>query len=231
MKQSLRLLLFCAVITGWFPASTMAQNHAGSDTVKWVAEPVFIQVTPFIPLQQWGGQVTIGQVLSGTEKHIIRQSGRKKVIFKDRIISVGPGFYYQQDLHTNLFLTIDYAFVRRHPSGFYRKFAPLAGISRTFLNATTYTVDDNGTTGIPVVSRDKMAGDWRVMAGFMWGIGKRFGGPKPHALRDVYLTLNVPFYYPNFRSVVLKPFVQVGASFTLNHLRRSFPETVKINHR
>ncbi len=105
------------------------------------------------------------------------------------------------------------------------------GISRTFLNATTYTVDDNTTTGIPVVSQDKTAGDWRLVTGFTWGIGKRFDTHKPRLLRDVHLLLNVPVYYPNFRSVVLKPSVLLGASFNLNHLRRSFPKTVNINHR
>ncbi len=92
MERSLRLLLLYIVITGWFPARTMAQHHAESDTVVRVAEPVFIQVTSFVPLQQWGGQVTIGRIVSETEKHIIRHSGREKVISKDRIVSVGPGF-------------------------------------------------------------------------------------------------------------------------------------------
>ncbi len=200
----------------------MAQNPIKPDTVVRVAEPVFIQVTAFVPLQQWGGQVTIGQVLSGTEKHIIKKSGREKVIFKDRILSVGPGFYYQQYLHTNVFLTVDYAFVRRHRRGFYRTFAPMLGVSRTFLNSTTYTVDDNGTVG-----QDKTAGDWRLLTGFMWGIGKRFDTHRPGLIRDVHLLLNLPVLYPNFRSVVIKPSFLLGVSVNLNHLRQSLNKTVK----
>ena len=147
------------------------------------------------------------------------------MIFKDRILSINPGFYYQKYLHTNLFLTVDYAFVRRHRRGFYRTFAPLVGVSRTFLTATTYTVDDTG-----VVGEDKTAGDWRVMAGFTWGIGKRFDALRPGVLRDIHLAVNVPFFYPNFRSVALKPSLQIGAAFNLSRLRRSGSKNHK-NHR
>ena len=200
----------------------LGQSGPVADTVLHRKAPLFVQPAFLLSPLSAGAQLGLGRLLSETEKHVFKRSGREKVIFKDRILSLTPGFYYQKYLHTNLFLTVDYAFVRRHRSGFYRKFAPFAGISRTFLNATTYTVDDNG-----LVKQDKTPGDWRAMAGFTWGIGKRFTSPKAGALRDIYLTLNVPFFYPNFRSVAVKPSLQVGAAFTLNRFQHPFTKTTK----
>ena len=200
----------------------MARAQSVPDSVIRLVEPYIVRIGPLVPLQLWGGQVMLGTIMSQTEKHIVRKSGREKVVFKDRILSVGPGFYTQKYLHTNVFLTADYAFVRRSCSGFYRQFSPLVGVSRTFLNDVTYTVDASGTVG-----RDKTAGDWRVMAGFATGIGKQFDSHKPTLLRDVFLTLNVPLFYPNFRSAVLKPSLQLGASFTLNGLHHTLDKTVK----
>ena len=216
-----QLILF-VVTVGWFSTQTIAQSAPTADTVIHALSPVFIQTTLLGSSIHIGGQVGLGMLLSETEAHRIRKSGREKIIFRERAVSLTPGFYYQKYLHTNLFLTADYAFVRRHKSGFYRKFAPFVGISRTFLNATTYTVDDNGT-----VHQDKTAGDWRAMAGFTWGIGKRFNSPKSGALRDLFLTLNVPFFYPNFRSVALKPSLQIGVAFNLNHVRHPILKTIK----
>lgn len=201
---------------------TTALTQAKPDSVHRIAEPFFVQTSLLAAPQVVGGQVRLGLLLYEVEKRVIKKSGREKVIFKDRILSAGPGFYYQQYLHTNVFLTVDYAFVRRHRSGFYRTFAPLLGVSRTVLNSTTYTVDDNGTVG-----QDKTAGDWRLMTGFTWGIGKRFDTHKPRLLRDVHLLLNVPVFYPNFRSFVLKPSFLLGVSFNLNQLRYSFAKTSK----
>lgn len=221
-KKMGRYVTLYALLAGWFSVSTTARPRPGSDTLTRATAPVFVQTAFLIPLQEVGAQVALSALVSQTEKRIVRQSGWEKVIVKDRILSVMPGFYYQRYLHTNLFLTVDYAFVRRHRSGFYRTFAPFVGVSRTFLNAATYTVDDAGT-----VTRAKRAGDWRAMAGFRWGIGKRFDTKKPRVLRDIFLTANVPFFYPNFRSVALKPTLQLGAAFNLNRFRRSYTRTTK----
>ena len=215
-------VVFLTIITGWFSTGLLAQIVPEADSLTRPAAPIFVQTSLLVSPQSLGARIGIGQVLSETEIHIFKKSGRQKVIFKDRILSINPGFYYQKYLHTNLFLTVDYAFVRRHRRGFYRTFAPLVGVSRTFLTATTYTVDDTG-----VVGQDKTAGDWRVMAGFTWGIGKRFNTVKPGVLRDIHLAVNVPFFYPNFRSVALKPSLQIGAAFNLSRLRRSVLKNTK----
>ncbi len=214
--------LLLTVMTGCFSTLLLAQTVPKVDSLTRPTAPIFVQTTFLIPIQEVGFQVSIGTLVAQQEKHLIRKSGREKVIFKDRIVSVTPGFYYQKYLHTNLFLTVDYAFVRRHRSGVYSKFAPFVGLSRTFLNAIAYTVDANG-----VVTEEKTAGDWRALAGFSTGIGRRFDTKKPGLLRDIYLTLNIPFFYPNFRSVAIKPSVQIGAAFNLNQVTRSFSKTVK----
>jgi hypothetical protein len=220
-----RSLTYSILVAGWLFAAgfgpVLAQNKP--DTTIRSASPVIIETGFAGSPQQWGGQVGIGRWLSETERHRLKRSGRDKVIFKDRIVSGNVGFYYQQYLHTNVFLTADYAIIRRHRSGFYRQFTPYAGISRTFLNSATYIVDNNGS-----VTLDKTAGDWRVLVGFTWGIGKRFNLPNKPWLRDVSLSVNVPFFYPNFQSVVLKPSVQVGVGFNLTSRRYTFSKLVKI---
>ena len=221
-----RYATLCTLLTGCFFAHVMAQTQPITDTLSHPMAPVFLQTSLLFSLQEVGAQVGLGALVSTTERHVFKKSGREKVIFKDRILSVTPGFYYQKYLHTNLFLTVDYAFIRRHSSGFYGKVAPFLGVSRTFLNAATYTVDDKG-----IVNQDKTAGDWRATAGFTLGIGKRFDTRKASTLRDIYLTLNVPFYYPNFRSVALKPSLQLGVSFNLNRFRHSFSRTIQTIHR
>ncbi len=214
--------MIALLLMGGFLGRVWGQTLPKTDSGPRPVAPVFLQTAFLFSPQELGVQVGLGALVAETEKHIVRKSGRERVIFKDRILSIMPGFYYQKYLHTNVFLTVDYAFVRRNRSGFYGKLAPLLGVSRTFLNSTTYIVDNNGT-----VAQDKTAGDWRLLAGFTAGIGKRFDARRPGLLRDVFLTVNVPFLYPNFRSVALKPSLQIGVALNLNQFRHSFTKTIK----
>ena len=169
----------------------------------------------------FGYQNAIGYENKFITKHKIKFNSTEKLILKHRNRLVSLGFYIQPQLHTNILLSYHFQNIRDYKRGWYREFSPQLGISRTFLNQATYVVNSNGE-----VSQKHFAGDWRLMGGFNWGLGKQLKIKSDPKAMNVYLRLNTMIFYPNFRFVSIKPSLVIGGSFYL----KSHPHRLTATH-
>lgn len=172
-----------------------------------------------------GWQMGVAKQVWHITKYKNKPSGKVKVVSKDRLLWGSIGFYRHKDLHTNVFMTVDYSYVKNYRRNFYREFIPTIGISRTFLNSTTYFVDDMGNV------KQKKAGDWRIAAGFSSGIGKNFDSKKAKFVRDIYLRINTQIFYPNFRFIAVQSSFLLGLTFNIDNVKVPFKNRVIINKR
>jgi len=208
--------VLCLILSLVFYFYVSAQDLPVSHFTIEGNSPLILRNSVLMGPQQIGWQTGVGKLVSQNIKQINRRSGKKKMFFKDRIVWSTLGYYYHKDLHSNLYLTIDYSFLKKYKRGYYRDFTTIAGISRTFINSTVYTVDDNGK-----VDQKKMAGDWRLATGLSYGYGKNFDKNQFHSLKNIYLKVNCMILYPNFRFIALKPSVMIGLDFNL--LSKKYP--------
>jgi hypothetical protein len=219
MKKILYLL--CLLFT-FFGQMGQAQNATPKDSIYTVQTPLIVNTSALFSTQSIGFQAGIEKYLLQKDIQKLRKSGRIKTIEKDRFLALDLGYYYQNGLHHNWFLTAAYAMKRTKSSGFFTEFKPMLGVSRTFLTEETYTVDANGG-----VSLDKLAGNWYVTSGFSYGIGKTFKADKNLFFKDIYLKTFLQVFYPNFGFIALKPSLQIGTSFQLNHYQKSIKKVIK----
>ena len=199
-----------------------AQNTASKDSVYAVKTPIIVNVSTLFSTQSIGFQVGMEKYLVQKEIQKLRKSGRIKIIEKDRFLALDLGYYYQNGLHHNWFLTAGYVLKRTNSRGFFTEFKPMLGVSRTFLTEETYVVDANGG-----VSLDKLAGNWYVTSGFSYGIGKTFKSDKNFFLKDIYAKTFLQVLYPNFGFIAFKPSLQIGTSFRLNNYQKSIKKVIK----
>lgn len=217
MKVVITLFFFLV-----FQQVGQAQNAASKDSIYSVQAPLIVNISTLFSTQSVGFQLGIEKYLVQKEIQKLRKSGRIKTIEKDRFLALDLGYYYQNGLHHNWFLTAAYAMKRTKSSGFFTEFKPMLGVSRTFLTEETYAVDANGG-----ISLNKLAGDWYVTSGFSYGIGKTFKADKNFFLKNIYLKTLWQVFYPNFGFIVLKPSLQIGTSFQLNRYQKSIKKVIK----
>lgn len=182
--------------------------------------PLMIKNILIINSNKIGWQMGVAKQVWHITKYKYKPSGAVKVVSKDRLLWGSIGFYRHKDLHTNVFMTVDYSYVKNYKRNFYREFIPTIGISRTFLNSTTYTVDDMGNIN------QKKAGDWRIATGFSTGIGKNFDSKKAKFVRDIYLRINTQILYPNFRFIAVQSSFLLGLTFNIDNVKLPFKNRV-----
>jgi hypothetical protein len=153
------------------------------------------------------------------QKEIHKRS--QKVIRKERWFSTNLGFYTQPELHNSLFLTGSYSLKRINSHGFYGQFRPFLGMSKTFLNEESYSVDVNNN-----VVLNKLTGDFYLIGGLGLGIGKVFSPEKSPFIRDIQAGFLLQAYYPNFRFIALRPAFQVGFSADLPSKMTNFKQNI-----
>ena len=134
----------------------------------------------------------------------LRRSGKKKYFVKDRFITVNLGWYHHPEFHDNVYLTGGWTMRRTNAKGFFTEFSPEAGLSRTFLGATTYTVDNYGNVNV-----EKLAGYFYAMVSVGGGIGYDFETTKKIPVK-VFSKFNLLMMFPYNSTIYFRPAVEVG---------------------
>jgi hypothetical protein len=208
------VLFFLELIPHGFAQSNV-ENIPTKDTSFTQTTPILLNMSALITTRVKGFRVGFEQLLSQKEVQKLRQSGKVKTLKIDRLLALDLGYYYQSGLHHNWFLTAAYKLKRTGTHGFYTEFSPLIGLSRTFLTEETYTVDANGVATVKT-----LAGNWYVASGFNLGLGQNFSEQKNFILKDLHASLFFQILYPNFGSIAIKPFMQIGTSVRLEKIQR-----------
>jgi hypothetical protein len=190
---------------------------AQKDSSFTAKRPVIFNFSPLFSTKHFGTQIGVSQLLTLREIHKHSQ----KIVRKERWLYLDLGFYSQPELHNSLFLTASYSLKRINPHGFYRQFRPFLGIAETFLNEESYSVDANNN-----VTLNKIAGNFYLTGGFGLDFGKVFSPKKSAFIRDVHAGILVQTYYPNFRSIALRPAFQIGFSANIPTFLRNYKHKI-----
>ncbi len=174
--------------------------------------PLVVHITPIFTKRSVGSQIGV-QILR-QQKDLYRKK-HTKLIQRERWLDLNGTFYYHQHLHNAFSLTGGYAFRRRNPSGFYRQLRPFLGISKTFLNEETYSVNAQG-----VVKLSRLAGDFYATTGLNLELGKTF--KSPNILDNIHAGVVLQVYYPNFRFIALQSFFSIGTAIKIDKIRKKF---------
>lgn len=145
-------------------------------------------------------------------------------IEKVQSISVNIGFYYHKNFHFNNFFTVGYLWRRTNRHGWFADVEPQIGFSRTFIDGTTYIVNEANE-----VNNKSLAGDWFALTKLSFSIGKtlnntkHFKWPMQIYARPSFLLL---FPYNNF--FYLRPSIEVGTIFIIkNKNTKTFTKTIQ----
>ncbi len=79
------------------------------------------------------------------ELHKFSKKGKEKIIFKERSWAMNAAYYKHKGFHANCMLFPEYIYRRIKPSGRFMLFGQAIGISRTFVDATTYSMNTDGS--------------------------------------------------------------------------------------
>jgi hypothetical protein len=149
-------------------------------------------------------------------KHIEKTKKNGKVIQKDRFLSLNLGFYKHQTFHSNVYLLAERIRRRTAPSGFFMETAPGIGVSRTFLDGTTYNVSDAGE-----VTKKTAAGYTYAMLSLAGSIGYDFSKKSENRPFAMYLKPSVFVMLPYNSFVYARPTLELGIIYKpsnfLNH--------------
>jgi hypothetical protein len=147
------------------------------------------------------------------QSYKIRQLNKKKswgtkTIFKERYWTLNLGYYHHTTFHDNLYLLAEWQLRRQKSNGLFFEFAPGLGYSRTFLNGTTYQVDDDGG-----VSKVSAAGYNYVMLSIAGGIGYDFSKKTDLDIK-AFLKPSILVMAPYNSFLYVRPTVELGIIFS-----------------
>jgi hypothetical protein len=134
--------------------------------------------------------------------------------YKQHAVQYSFGFYYHGGFHTNFFATSEYVFRRISKKGFIREFKPGLSLSRTFIGATTYQVDNSGN-----VDKVSGAGDFYFMPSLNFGLGKDLGINKPSVPLAITANFNLTGILPYNGLVLPTPMFEIGFRYKLNGVK------------
>lgn len=137
-----------------------------------------------------------------------KKSEKKKDFVKDYFITANLSFYHQPNFQDNVYLTGGWTMRKTRTSGFFTEFSPEIGLSRTFLGATTYRVDNNGN-----VSIEKFAGYYYALMSVGEGVGYDFSITKSKPLK-VFFKLNMLCMFPYNSTIYMRPAAEIGLIYT-----------------
>ncbi|MBS4013150.1 MAG: hypothetical protein KGZ97_05240 [Bacteroidetes bacterium] len=140
----------------------------------------------------------------------IEKYKRDKTIihYKERYIVISLGSYYQQGFHTNLMLQAEWTFRKQRSRGMYFDYSPVIGLSRTFIDGTTYSVDDSGN-----VSVVKYAGDYYGILGASISLGYNFGMRSNRPIK-MFLKPSLLVLFPYSNMIYPRPTIELGLSYS-----------------
>jgi len=153
----------------------------------------------------------VGYEVPLTTKNIekIKRSGKKKIFTREKLLSVNAAFYHHKNYHDNLYVTAGISFRRTKPSGFFFEFSPELGVSRTFIDGTTYTFDDTD-----VLKIHKTNGYFYPLLSVGGGFGYDFSVKKELPVA-AFTKLNILTSYPYNSGFYLRPTFELGISYKL----------------
>lgn len=137
-----------------------------------------------------------------------KKSYREKKIQKDRFLTSNIGWYHHPTFHDNVFITAGWSARRIQQKGFFTQFSPEIGYSRTFLGATSYSVNENGQVRI-----NKLAGYNHLLLSVGLGMGYDFEKMRDKPIA-IYYRVNVMFMYPYNSTFYLRPALELGLIYT-----------------
>jgi len=130
--------------------------------------------------------------------------GKTKSILKERFVSVNSGWYHHPGFHDNLYFTTEWTMRRTNKAGFFTEFNSGPGYSRTFLGATTYSVDNNGKVSIIRSAGYNYA---LIIAG--GGLGFNFSEKRKIPLALFY-KFDILTMFPYNSTVYFRPAMELG---------------------
>jgi hypothetical protein len=178
-------------------------------------QAIILQVTPIFSKNHLGSQIGLQKLQNQIEVHKKNQ----KIIFRERFLGLDLSYYSQHYLHNSLSLMPNYTFRRTNPYGFYRQIRPFLGISKTFLNEESYSVNDKNEAVL-----NGLRGNFYITSGSNLELGKVF--KKESFINDLHVGLMLQAYYPNFRFFALRPSYSVGTSFKINSMQKGFRKKI-----
>lgn len=135
---------------------------------------------------------------------------RIKTLYKERYLSYSLGMYHQNNYHTNIFSQAERIARRQKGKGFYYETSFGLGVSRTFVNGSSFTVSEDGG-----VERKPWSGNWYALASLGGGIGYNafLARQKPYS---VYLKIHSLLMFPYNTFVLPRPTVGIGVNYNLS---------------
>lgn len=151
-----------------------------------------------------GFDATIEYPLKSFEVHKTYMDNRVKKIFKDRFAALNIGFYHHPGFHDNIYLCANWTMRRTQASGVFTEFLPGLGYSRTFLEGTTYKVDDSGN-----ISKEKWAGYNYLLLSLGTSLGYNLRIRKKLPV-SFFTQLRFICMLPYNSTIYLRPMIQMG---------------------
>lgn len=146
------------------------------------------------------------------------KTNNTKVIYKERYLSHSLGMYHHPDFHTNYFLQTEWVARRQKNKGFYYESSFGIGFSRTFVDAVTFTVLENGE-----VINEPFSGNWYGLASIGGSIGynANLKKGKPYSL---YLKNQLLVFFPHNSLFNLRPTLELGVNYNFSGFWQSNPK-------
>lgn len=135
------------------------------------------------------------------------KQGKVKSFISEQVIAGNISWYHHPSFHDNVYLTAGWTTRRTKSKCFITEFSPELGISRTFLGATTYKVNNNGN-----VSIEKLAGYYYAFISVGGGIGYDFSETKLKPL-VVFYKFNFITMFPYNSTIYLRPAMEIGVIY------------------
>jgi len=139
----------------------------------------------------------------------VKKSGKTKSYVRENLFSVNAAFYHHQNYHDNVYVTAGISFRKIRPSGFFFEFSPELGVSRTFIDGTTYALNKDNTMDVK-----KTNGYFYPLLSVGGGLGYDFSTKKELPI-TVFTKLNLLTLYPYNSGFYLRPTFELGISYKL----------------
>ena len=148
---------------------------------------------------------------------VIQVEKKSKTILKERYWTYNLGFYKHKTFHSNVFLLVERQNRRQFPNGLFVEAASGLGYSRTFLDGTTYQVDENGA-----VSKKPLSGYNYAMLSFSSGIGYDFSKKKALPIK-LYFKPSLIVQAPYNSFIYTRPTAELGIIYSPNSFWKANP--------
>ncbi|GEM_PF-2177890 len=143
------------------------------------------------------------------QSHYFSKNNTLKKV-KEQFLTIHLGYYRHETFHDHWMLNVGYLWRRTNQHGWFTDIEPQVGISKTFLDRTTYKVNDTGN-----VSKVDLAGYWYANTQFAFAVGKDFSMlEKPIPLK-IYLRPSIIVLIPYNNFLYARPAIEIGGILDL----------------